>query len=66
MGTRFDFLARNPGRRAGPSARKRRRDRKVACARDVEAGLRPYDKEWWHFTLRGEPYPGTYFNFVVK
>ena len=20
-------------------------------------GFRPYDKEWWHFTLRNEPYP---------
>jgi D-alanyl-D-alanine dipeptidase len=25
-----------------------------------------YDREWWHFTLRGEPYPNSYFNFVVK
>jgi len=24
-----------------------------------------YAKEWWHFTLRDEPYPGTYFNFPV-
>ena len=30
------------------------------------AGFRPYDKEWWHFTLRGEPYPATYFTFPVR
>jgi D-alanyl-D-alanine dipeptidase len=29
-------------------------------------GFTPYVKEWWHFTLRSEPYPGSYFNFVVK
>jgi D-alanyl-D-alanine dipeptidase len=29
-------------------------------------GFRGYDKEWWHFTLRGEPFPDTYFNFPVK
>lgn len=30
------------------------------------AGFRPYEKEWWHFTLRGEPYPTTYFTFPVR
>jgi zinc D-Ala-D-Ala dipeptidase len=29
------------------------------------AGFAPYDNEWWHFTLRGEPYPEKYFNFPV-
>lgn len=24
------------------------------------------ETEWWHFTLKNEPYPGTYFNFVIK
>ncbi|MGD9620067.1 MAG: M15 family metallopeptidase [Mycolicibacterium sp.] len=28
-------------------------------------GFVNYDKEWWHFTLRVEPYPYTYFNFPV-
>ncbi|MBI2707395.1 MAG: M15 family metallopeptidase [Proteobacteria bacterium] len=28
-------------------------------------GFNPYDKEWWHFTLKDEPYPDTYFNFPV-
>jgi D-alanyl-D-alanine dipeptidase len=30
-----------------------------------KAGFAPYDNEWWHFTLRGEPYPETYFDFAV-
>lgn len=29
-------------------------------------GFRHYPKEWWHFTLRGEPFPETYFDFLVK
>ncbi len=29
-------------------------------------GFKNYDKEWWHFTLRNEPYPDTYFDFPVK
>ncbi|RMZ50580.1 hypothetical protein EB822_07470, partial [Flavobacteriaceae bacterium PRS1] len=29
-------------------------------------GFRNYSKEWWHFTLKEEPFPDTYFNFVVE
>lgn len=28
--------------------------------------FKPYDNEWWHFTLRNEPFPKTYFNFPIK
>ena len=28
-------------------------------------GFKPIDSEWWHFTLRHEPFPDTYFNFPV-
>lgn len=27
--------------------------------------FKPYFREWWHFTLKNEPYPHTYFNFPV-
>ena len=29
-------------------------------------GFKPIDSEWWHFTLRDEPFPDTYFNFPVR
>ena len=29
-------------------------------------GFKPLDSEWWHFTLKNEPYPDTYFTFPVK
>ncbi|MDP9793468.1 D-alanyl-D-alanine dipeptidase [Catenuloplanes nepalensis] len=29
------------------------------------AGFSGYSKEWWHFTLTGEPYPDTFFDFPV-
>jgi len=29
------------------------------------AGFVPYDGEWWEFTLAGEPYPHTHFDFPV-
>ena len=32
----------------------------------AKAGFRPYAEEWWHFTLEGEPFPETYFDFPVE
>ena len=32
----------------------------------VRNGFEPIDCEWWHFTLKDEPYPETYFNFPVS
>lgn len=29
-------------------------------------GFKPFDTEWWHFTLNNEPFPDTYFNFPVQ
>lgn len=31
----------------------------------VKHGFEPIDCEWWHFTLKDEPYPSTYFEFPV-
>lgn len=28
-------------------------------------GFSAYQPEWWHFTLKNEPYPDTYFNFPI-
>lgn len=29
-------------------------------------GFRNLPEEWWHYTLINEPYPTTYFNFVIE
>lgn len=29
-------------------------------------GFKNLAEEWWHYTLRDEPFPKTYFNFVIK
>lgn len=28
--------------------------------------FKPYDDEFWHFTLKDEPFPNTYFDFAIK
>ncbi len=32
----------------------------------IRNGFEPIDCEWWHFTLKNEPYPDTYFDFPVS
>lgn len=32
----------------------------------VRNGFLPLDCEWWHFTLKNEPFPETYFEFPVS
>ncbi len=32
----------------------------------LRGGFEPIDCEWWHFTLRGEPFPETLFDFPVS
>ena len=32
----------------------------------IRHGFQTLDCEWWHFTLKDEPYPNTYFEFPVS
>jgi len=32
----------------------------------IAHGFKPLSTEWWHFTLKNEPYPDTYFTFPVS
>ena len=32
----------------------------------IRNGFDPIDCEWWHYTLKDEPYPDTYFEFPVS
>lgn len=32
----------------------------------LKYSFKEYDNEWWHYTLKKEPFPATYFNFDIK
>ncbi len=32
----------------------------------MEFNFSPYSAEWWHYTLKNEPFPETYFDFDVQ
>jgi D-alanyl-D-alanine dipeptidase len=40
-------------------------NRQILCAVMEDCGFSRYDREWWHYTLRNEPYPDTYFDFLI-
>lgn len=42
------------------------RNRMILRKAMLAHGFRPYEGEWWHFTLRNEPYPDTYFTFPLN
>jgi D-alanyl-D-alanine dipeptidase len=38
------------------------------CLRSImeACGFKAYAREWWHYTLKDEPYPSSYFDFPIK
>jgi zinc D-Ala-D-Ala dipeptidase len=42
------------------------RNRQLLCAVMEASGFNSYDCEWWHYTLKDEPYPDTYFDFPIR
>ncbi|HDL0734809.1 TPA: D-Ala-D-Ala dipeptidase VanX, partial [Enterococcus faecium] len=66
MGSRFDFMDERSHHAANGiscnEAQNRRRLRSIM----ENSGFEAYSLEWWHYVLRDEPYPNSYFDFPVK
>ncbi|MGA8358441.1 MAG: M15 family metallopeptidase [Xanthobacteraceae bacterium] len=66
MGTPFDFFSPKSWTADPTITPAQHANRMVLADAMRRRGFRGYDKEWWHFTLRGEPYPTTFFDFPVQ
>ena len=53
------------GRVPSSTAGKRLANRMILRDAILRHGFKPLDSEWWHFTLKNEPFPDTYFNFPI-
>ena len=42
------------------------RNRMILREAMLRHGFKPLDTEWWHFTLKNEPFTDTYFTFPMK
>jgi D-alanyl-D-alanine dipeptidase len=66
MGTPFDFFSPKSWTADPTISAEQHANRMLLAAAMRRHGFRGYDKEWWHFTLRNEPYPHTFFDFPVR
>ncbi len=66
MGSPYDFfgeISHHSYQDISMSQMKNRLYLKTAMSK---GGFRSYAKEWWHYTLRKEPYPKTFFDCIVE
>ncbi len=66
MGSGFDFFSPLSWPDSPNMTASQRAHRMLLQTLMHKEGFAHYDKEWWHFTLKNEPYPETYFNFPVQ
>lgn len=66
MGSPFDFFGEESWVYCEDITSEQKRNRQLLKNIMTKFGFRNYPKEWWHFTLRQEPFPGTYFDFPIK
>ena len=66
MGSRFDFFGPQSWPDYPNITAQQRANRLLLQTLMIKYGFTPYDKEWWHFTLKDEPFPSQYFDFLVQ
>jgi D-alanyl-D-alanine dipeptidase len=62
-----EYTGDNSASPAGRSITKEQFDNRMILRNAMlRHGFKTLDSEWWHFTLKNEPFPDTYFTFPVK
>jgi D-alanyl-D-alanine dipeptidase len=66
MGGTFDLFSEISHPDYKKLTKQQKKNRKILHDAMIKAGFKSIDSEWWHFTLKNEPYPNTYFDFDVE
>lgn len=66
MGSGFDFFSPKSWPSNTSVGLAQRAHRMLLQYLMVANGFVPYREEWWHFTLKNEPFPETYFDFPIE
>ena len=66
MGGTFDLFSEISHTDYKKLTKTQKKNRRILHDAMIKAGFSGIDSEWWHFTLKNEPYPDTYFNFDVE
>ena len=66
MGTSFDCFDKKANTETSGLSDEERANRADLVEAMQAQGFENYPMEWWHFTLKREPYPDTYFDFPIE
>ena len=66
MGGSFDLFSEISHPDYKKLTRLQKKNRKILYDAMIKAGFAGIDSEWWHFTLKNEPFPDTYFDFNIE
>jgi len=65
MGGKWDYFGEASHFNYQKISPKQMENRRLLRDLMIEGGFNPYEKEWWHFSLKNEPFPTTYFDFPL-
>lgn len=65
MGTPFDYFGPESWPFSHTTTVKQHNNRMKLRKAMMARGFIPLNTEWWHFTLKPEPFPNTFFNFPI-
>lgn len=66
MGSEYDFFGIQSHPLYKNISKKQKKNRMLLREIMLDNGFKPYENEWWHFTLKKEPFPNTYFKFLIS
>ena len=66
MGGFFDLMDDVSHHDCGLVTAEQDRNRGILREGMLKCGFTDYVNEWWHYSLKDEPYPNTYFDFVIE
>jgi len=66
MGTPWDFFSPLSWPESNNVSQAQKANRMLLRNIMIKHGFNPLKEEWWHFTLKDEPFPKSYFNFAVR
>jgi D-alanyl-D-alanine dipeptidase len=65
MGSSFDLFDKVSYGESSEVSTEQYQNRKYLQGVMIKYGFEPLEQEWWHFTLKNEPFPDTYFDFDI-
>ena len=66
MGGTFDLFSEISHQKYDKITKEQKKNRNILREAMLKAGFKGLYSEWWHFTLKDEPYKDTYFNFDIE